>query len=166
MSTSAVCSVKRAACSLPLLTHIRIVSQMVQLELQAALTGHVLAGTDSWLTAGFDQLSVNPAVLWASATTTQGRGASVAHEACGWDGQTLSVSGVTAFSLQGANRATGDATALVVAVALGDARGALNVHFTCDAARLHSVQFDVVLADSASEPATKEAHLVLEVSWM
>ena len=40
------------------------------------------------------------------------------------------------------------------------------VHFTCDAERrLHAVQFDSVLRDSAKEPSTKTTRLVLRVTW-
>ena len=40
------------------------------------------------------------------------------------------------------------------------------IHFTCDAERrLHAVQFDSVLHDSAKEPSTKTTRLVLRVTW-
>jgi hypothetical protein len=139
----------------------------VQLALEADLTGHVLAGSDTWLTAGFDQLSANPALSWSSVRTRQAHAAVAAHEACAWAGAALlSTPDVTAFELRGRSKVTGTSVRLAVSVAAGRPE-TLHVHFACNSAGvLQSVQFDCVLHDASSNHVvTKRADILLDVTW-
>ena len=111
-------------------------------------------------------MSGNPSILWTSVSATL-RQIIVTHDACSWAATdaTLDIPGVTAFRLQGLNRPAGRSTEFHVEVLSGGSASLL-VHFTCDAERrLHAVQFDSVLRDSAMEPSTKNTRLLLRVTW-
>lgn len=125
----------------------------------------LVTGSDTWLTAGFDQLAGNPGMPWTSVTATLSDQSSSTHEACSWADPTLSVQGVSAFKLQGLNQAAGRMTDFLVELLPGD-DAPVRVHFTCNAERrLHAVEFDSVLLDSTVEPATKTTRLLLRVTW-
>ena len=124
----------------------------------------MLAGSDSWVTAGFDQLSANPALTWRSVSTHVDLQPASTVDVCAWADTTLSVSGVSSFAVSGVNHATGAAADLVVAVARDKGRR-LNVHFACLDGRLHSAQFDGIMSDSEDEPAKKGVRLQLDVTW-
>ena len=135
------------------------------MELEASLSGVFVTGSDTWLTAGFDQLSGNPAIAWTSITAFSHDQSASTHSACSWMDTTLDVPAVSAFKLQGLNRAVGRTTEFHVEL-LAAASTSVRVHFTCDAERrLHAVEFDSVLLDSSVEPSTKTTRLVMRVTW-
>lgn len=124
-----------------------------------------MTGSDTWLTAGFDQLSGNPAIKWTSIAAALSDQSTSTHDACSWADATLGIQGVSAFKLQGLNRAAGRSTDFHVELLPGGFPTVL-AHFTCDAERrLHAVQFDSVMLDSAVEPSTKTTRLLLRVTW-
>ena len=135
------------------------------MELEASLSGVLVMGSDTWLTAGFDQLSGNPAITWTTIVVASSDQSSSTHEACRWAEATLGIPGVGAFTLQGLNRAVGRTTEFHVEL-LPAGFASVRVHFTCNAERrLHAVEFDSVLLDSAVEPSTKTTRLALRVTW-
>ena len=128
------------------------------------LRGSVAAGSDSWLTAGFDQLASNSALRWDKVSFSQGNDAAATLIACAWDGATHSVPGATAFALRGTNTVTGHTVQVLLERAPGQAR-TMNVHFTCnDERRLHSLHFDVVLSD-AHDDVAKSTDIALDMTW-
>jgi hypothetical protein len=163
-----------APCLLVLLLHCLLADdalgapdQTVEMRLEAELTGKVHAGSDTWLTAGFDQLSANPALAWSSVSFVQGAAARSTQSSCSWHegALTLSVADVMLIELHGRNAVTQETVQLAVAVA-GAMTEALNVHFTClDSHRLHAVEFDSVLRNSAGQAGAKQVLVELDLTW-
>ena len=137
--------------------------QTARVDLSVQLRGRVAAGSDSWLTAGFDQLASNSALRWDEVSFSQGNAAVATLVACAWDGATHSVPDATAFALHSTNTVTGHAAHVLLERAPGQAR-TMHVHFTCnDERRLHSLHFDVVLNDA--HDVAKSADIALDMTW-
>lgn len=124
-----------------------------------------MPGSNTWLSTGFDQLSTNDALVWTSVAIAQGTDARVQSAACSWEGQTLSIPGVSSFELHAKNDAAGEAAQLLVAVASSGTEPPL-VHLTCTPeGRLHAVQFDSVLRGAAPRAASKAVQVMLDLTW-